>query len=146
MENKAPENIAELEKLASDRRSHENRLRAIEELGKFNCIESKRILLRLMNKDLLHRVQHRAFLKLQAFGESVKLPKGKKGHLIEGINKKLGVVLRSIGGEYSEEEFNKKFKELYPEAYDVYKCDRGTKFNQWVNNVLTSLPKEKVQK
>lgn len=92
-----------------------------------------------MVNDKVHAVQHRAFLKLQAFGEDVKLPRKKKGHLVKDINKKLGRVLGSISA-YSESVFNEKFKELYPEEFDIYSFEKGNGFNKWVQNVLSSLP------
>lgn len=142
MENRTPENIEIFKKRAADRTSYKNRLGAVEELGKFKCQQSKDILWRLMISDKVHAVQHLAFLKLQAFGEDVKLPRKSKGHLIKDINKKLEIVLRAIGGEYSEESFNNKFKELYPEYFDIYCYEKKSGFNKWIQNVLTSRPKK----
>ena len=142
MENRTPENIEILKKRAADRTSYKNRLGAATELGEFKCQQSKDILWRLMISDKVHAVQHLAFLKLQAFGEDVKLPRKPKGHLVKDINKKLEIVLRAIGGEYSEEPFNNKFKELYPEYFDIYCYEKKSGFNKWVQNVLTSRPKK----
>lgn len=141
MEDKAPNNIAELKKKAADKTSYETRLEAVDELGKHRCQQSKDILWRLMINDLAHGVQHRAFLKLQAFGEEVRLPRKKKGHLIKDINKKLAVVDRAMPASYTQEDFNAKFKELYPEAFDVYSFEKKGGFDKWIQNVLSSLPK-----
>jgi len=141
LEHKTPENIEALKKQAADKTSYKNRLAAIEELGNFQYQQSKDILWRLMINDKVHAVQHRAFLKLQAFGEDVKLPRKKKGHLVKDINKKLTKVLKSIGGAYSEVVFNDKFKELYPEDFDIYTFEKSGGFNKWIQNVLSSLPK-----
>lgn len=141
MEHKTPENIEALKKQAADKTSYKNRLAAVEELGNFQCQQSKDILWRLMINDKVDAVQHRAFLKLQAFGEDVKLPRKKKGHLVKDINKKLAKVLKSIGGAYSEVVFNDKFKELYPEDFDIYTFEKSGGFNKWIQNVLSSLPK-----
>lgn len=143
LENTVPDNIEELKRHAADRTSYKTRLAAVEELGKFKCQQSKDILWRLMLNDRVHTVQHRAFLKLQAFGETVKLPRKRKGHLVKDINRRLGVVFTAIGGIYSEEKFNEKFKEMYPEFYDIYMYEKGNGFNRWVQNVLASLPKPK---
>ncbi|MBP2261125.1 hypothetical protein [Pseudomonas sp. BP8] len=94
-----------------------------------------------MINDLVHGVQHRAFLKLQAFGEEVRLPRKKKGHLIKDINKKLAVVDRAMSASYTRDDFNAKFKELYPEAFDVYSFEKKGSFDKWIQNVLNSLPK-----
>ena len=143
MENTIPENIEALKKQASDKSSYKNRLEAAEELGKFKCQQSKDILWRLMINDKVYAVQELSFRKLQAFGEVVKLPRKQKGHLVKDINKKLGKVLGSMGGEYLETEFNQKFKELYPEDFDIFTFEKGGGFNKWVQNVLSSLPKAK---
>ncbi|WP_394753321.1 HEAT repeat domain-containing protein [Crenothrix sp.] len=141
MENHTPENIETLKKQASDRTNYKNRLNAVEGLGNFKCQQSTDILWRLMIHDKVHAVQKLAFLKLQAFGENVKLPRKPKGHLVKDINKKLEIVLRSIDGEYSEVEFNGKFKESYPEYFDIYQYEKGAGFNKWVKNVLSCQPK-----
>lgn len=141
LENKVPENIELLRSKSMDRADSQSRLDAVDELGKFKCQESKDILWRLMMNDRVYAVQHRAFIKLQAFGEDVKLPRKRKGHQVKDINKKLSSVLKSIGGEYFEENFNKKFKQLYPEEYDIYIQEKGGKFNSWIKNVIQNLPK-----
>lgn len=141
MEDKAPENIADLKRKTADKTSYKTRLEAVEELGKYRCQQSKDVLWRLMINDLVHEVQHRAFLKLQAFGETVTLPRKKKGHLIKDINKKLSVVERHMPASYAQDDFNAKFKELYPEAFDVYSIEKKGGFDKWIMNVLNSLPR-----
>lgn len=143
MENKILENIEALKKQASDRTNYKNRLEAVKELGNFKCQQSKDILWRLMINDKVYAVQELSFRKLQAFGEDVKLPRKQKGLLVKDINKKLGKVLGLMDGEYSETEFNQKFKELYPEDFDIYTFEKSAGFNQWVQNVLSSLPNAK---
>lgn len=137
-----PANIEELKKLASDKTSYKTRKSAVEILGKHKCQQSKDILWRLMINDKVHSVQYAAFLKLQAFGEEVKLPRKKKGHLVKDINKRLGRVRDTLHEEYTPEEFNEKFKTMYPEEFDIYSFEKSGKFNEWVDNVLNSLPKK----
>jgi hypothetical protein len=137
-----PANIEELKKLAGDKTSYKNRKSAVEALGGHKCQQSKDILWRLMINDKVYAVQNAAFLKLQAFGEDVKLPRKKKGHLVKDINKKLGRVRDSLNEEFTPEEFNEKFRAMYPEEFDIYSFEKSGKFNQWVDNVLKSLPKK----
>jgi len=143
MENKTPENLEALKRKAADKTSYKVRLEAVEELGNFKCRQSIDILWGLMINDKVHGVQHRAFMKLQAFGEKVKLPRKPKGHLIKNVNKQLEKVLAAIGGTYSSEEFNRKFQELYPETFDVYSFEKKGGFDLWITNVLKSLPKSR---
>jgi len=139
----APENIEALKKLAADKANYKNRLQAVNELGETKCRQSIDILWRLMINDKVHAVQHKAFLKLQAFGEDVKLPRKAKGKPFKDIEKKLAKVLASNAGVYSEADFNRKFSEMYPEEFDVYSFEKGNNFNSWVQNTLSCLPKPK---
>ena len=136
-----PTNIDELKKAAADRFSYKNRLAAIDALGAHKCQQSKDILWRLMIQDKVYAVQEAAFSKLQAFGESVKLPRKQKGHLVKDINKKFGRVLAAANGTYDESAFNSLFQQLYPEEFDIYSFEKGRSFDKWVANVLSSLHK-----
>jgi len=42
--------------------------------------------------------------------------------------------------------FKKKFKLLYPEAYDVYEFEKGTKFDKWIKDVLKNRTELKLEK
>ena len=138
-----PENIADLKKQVKDKTDYINRLSIINTLGSYKCQQSKDILWNLMINDKVYAVQELAFRKLQAFGEKVKLPKKKKGHLIKDINKKLKKVRDTFSGEFTNEQFNEKFKSIYPEEFDIYTFEKNTKFDEWISNVLISLPKNK---
>lgn len=138
-----PNNIHDLRKKVKNKNSGADRIAVVEELKKYDCKEAKNILRELLKSDKVWNVKHKAFLALQSFGENVRLPKKKKGHLINDINKKIAVVNNSFEGkDYSIEDFNEKFKAFYPEAYDVYQWDKGAKFNEWVQNVLGNSPKK----
>jgi len=137
-----PENIEALKKQARDKRSYKNRLSAVEELGRFKCQQSKDILWRLMMNDKVYAVQEAAFRRLQAFGENVKLPKKKKGKLVKDINEKLTKVRNSFDSEFYQGKFNEKFKNMYPEEFDIYSFEKGNNFDKWVSSVLNSLPKK----
>ena len=132
-----PQNIKELLKQSQDKNNYEVRLEAIEELGKWKCQQSTKKLLELMTHDKVYIVKQNAFLKLQRFGEPVKLPKKKKGHLIKDINKKLLKIYNSFQAEnYSITDFKIKFKVIYPEAYDVYFYEKKTTFDNWIQSVV----------
>lgn len=141
MEEKTPDHIEVLKKKAADKTSYRTRLKAVEELGAFKCRQSIDILWRLMMQDKVYAVQELSFRKLQAFGEAVKLPKKQKGHLVKDINQKLAKVQKSLVDGFSQLEFNAKFKELYPECFDIYTFEKGSNFDSWIQNVLGSRPK-----
>lgn len=139
-----PDNIDSLKKLANNKKSYKLRLEAIDTLQKHKCRQCIDILWRLMMSDKVYAVQRKAFIALQNFGEKVHLPKKKKGHLVKDVNKKLGIVHKSFkNSDYSLDEFIKKFESMYPEIYDIYSYEKGTKMKEWITNVISALPKPK---
>jgi len=142
IKNETPQNIEELKKQANNKLSYKERKKAIEELGKYKCQQSKDILWRIMINDKIHSVQNEAFLKLQAFGEKVKLPKSKKGHHVKDINKKLCRIKKLLGEDFSIDSFKNKFLELYPEAYDIYSYHKKDKLDKWIENTISNCPKK----
>lgn len=64
-----------------------------------------------MMNDLVYEVQHAAFIRLQAFGQEVKLPRKTKGNLIKQIDKKIEKVLKPLEGQLNFTEFVDVFQE-----------------------------------
>lgn len=135
-------NIEELKKMAATKTDAKLRLEAVEELGKWKSRQSIDILWRLMINDLVYEVQNAAFLKLQSFGEEVKLPRKSKGNLIKQIDKKIEKVLKSVDGEISYPEFVEILQKKLPEEYDVYKHEKKAKFDTWLKNILNQFSTE----
>jgi hypothetical protein len=135
-------NIEDLKKLANTKSDAKVRKNAVEELGKWKCRQSIDILWRLMINDLVYEVQHASFIKLQAFGEDVRLPRKAKGNLIKQIDKKIEKILNSIEGSISFEDFVNEFQKRMPEEFDVYKHDKKGKFESWLKNIISAFPKE----
>ena len=139
-----PENIEDLKKMAMNKTSYRTRNEAIETLKNYKCRQSIDVLWRLMINDKVYSVQHQALLALQNFGEDVKLPRKKKGNLVKDINKKLGKVQSSFKEENCTiEEFIEKFKVMYPEEYDIYSYEKAGKMQEWIKNIVQSLPGKK---
>lgn len=131
-------NIEDLKKMASNKRDANLRLQSVEELGKWKCRQSIDILWRLMLHDLVYEVQNASFLRLQAFGEDVRLPKKAKGNLIKQIDKKIEKLLKPIVGQITFSEFVDVFKDKMPEEYDVYIHDKKSNFEKWLKNILNN--------
>jgi hypothetical protein len=141
-----PSNIDEIIIQSKDKSDYKKRIESVNELGKWRCHKSQKRLLELMKYDKVYSVKQSAFLKLQRFGEDVKLPKKKKGHLIKDINKKLLKVYNSFqADQYSIVDFKLKFKEKYPEAYDVYTYEKGNKFDIWIQSVIKHSPMKRLK-
>lgn len=135
-------NIDDLKKMAATKSDANLRLQAVEELGKWKSKQSIDILWRLMINDLVHEVQNAAFLRLQSFGEKVKLPRKAKGNLIKQIDKKIEKVLKPIDGQISFSEFVDAFQKKLPEEFDVYKHEKKNNFDKWLKNIVTAFPAE----
>jgi len=126
--------------------NYKNRIKSIENFGKYKCQQSIDKLWRLMISDRVYSVQRLAFQKLENFGEDVKLPKKRKGHLIKDINNKLIKVHASFKNDtYTLMDFKIAFKTRYPEAYDVYLYEKKHNFDKWIQQIIDISPKKKTR-
>ena len=143
---KTPSDIDDIIKLSRDKSNYKNRLLSVERFGKYKCRQSLDKLWRLMISDKVFCVQEQAFRKLQDFGENVKLPKKRKGHLIKDINSKLLKVHTSLKSDtYTLTDYKVAFKNKYPEAYDIYQYEKKQKFDEWILETIKIAPKKKTK-
>jgi hypothetical protein len=143
---KTPSNIDDIIKLSRDKSNYKNRLISVEEFGKYKCRQSIDKLWRLMISDKVFCVQEEAFRKLQNFGENVKLPKKRKGHLVKDINSKLLKVHASLKSDtYTLTDYKIAFKNRYPEAYDIYLYEKKQNFENWILQIIKIAPKKKTR-
>lgn len=143
---KTPSDIDDIIKLSRDKSNYKNRLLSVERFGKYKCRQSIDKLWRLMISDKVFCVQEQAFRKLQNFGENVKLPKKRKGHLIKDINSKLLKVHTSLKSDtYTLTDYKVAFKNKYPEAYDIYQYEKKQKFDEWILETIKIAPKKKTK-
>ena len=143
-----PSNIEDLKKKSNNKSSWRDRLDAVNELKKYDCRESRDIITRLALHDPVYKVVEAAFQAAQAFGITKKgkpfyLGKRKKRNLDESIIKILVGVRASLEGEFSIQDFKEKFKAMDLKTYDMYEGEMGDGFDEWLNNVVTSLPKKR---
>ena len=143
MESNKPVNYDELKRQAIDSSSWRNRLDAVRKLGEFNEKSVKDILWRRMTSDPVYTVQEEAFRKLQALGESVKLPRKKKGNIVKDMNKDLQKIKHSLPENHSYEDFKEKLKDTNLPLYDTIEGDKINKTDQFLENIWKSLPKKK---
>lgn len=145
-----PGNYEQLKKQANNKSDWRKRKAAIQELGKYKGKQVEDILWRRMMSDKVYSVVETAFRLLQARdakgakGKPLKLPRKPKGNLIKGINSELSKVKNALPEEHSFEEFKEALKGRKPEIYDTYEGDKGNRFDKWLNNTWTTLPKKKV--
>ena len=143
-----PKNIEELKQMANNQYSWRDRIVAIEQLKEYDCQQSRDILTRLAIHDAVFKVKEAAFRAAQGMGitkngKPLYLGKKPRGNLVKDINKKLTHVRDNLSDEFSFDEFKAEFKKLYPIAYDIYEGDRDERFDKWLSNVISSLPKKK---
>lgn len=143
-----PKNIEELKQMANNQYSWRDRIVAIEQLKKYDCQQSRDILTRLAIHDAVFKVKEAAFRAAQGMGitkngKPLYLGKKPRGNLVKDINKKLTHVRDNLSDEFSFDEFKAEFKKLYPIAYDIYEGDKDKRFDKWLSNVISSLPKKK---
>ena len=135
-----PENYEELKKQASRTSNWRERLDAVEELGNWKNKHVVDILIRIMNNDSVYKVQDAAFRKLKNLGEDVQLPQRKKGELIKDINKILLRIKKSLPEGHSFEEFKEKVKKMRLDVYDTYEGNKGSDFDNWLENIWVAFP------
>ena len=143
MESNKPVNYDELKRQANDSSSWRNRLDAVRKLGGFNEKSVKDILWRRMISDPVYTIQEEAFRKLQALGESVKLPRKKKGNILKDMNKDLQKIKHSLPENHSYEDFKEKLKDTNLPLYDTIEGNKINKTDQFLENIWKSLPKKK---
>lgn len=145
--NEVPSNLEELKKKSNNKSSWRDRLDAVNELKRYDCRESRDIIKILALHDPVYKVMEAAFGAAHVFGITKKgkplyLRKRKKGNLVEGITKILIRVKNSFEGKFSVHDFKQKFKVIDPRTYDTYEGDMGDGLDEWLKNVLLSLPKK----
>jgi len=136
-----PTKILELIKMAGDKTSWRKRLDAVNELKKYDCKQSREVLTQLALHDLVFKVKEAALkaahpLGITKNGRPLRINGKPKGNLIKDIDSKLYKVEESLEEGFEINKFKNKFKQLYPEEYDVYQYDKENKFDEWIINVI----------
>ncbi|MCZ2258317.1 HEAT repeat domain-containing protein [Sporosarcina sp. G11-34] len=142
IKNELPPNYEELKKSANRNSNWKERLEAIEELGQWKHKRTIDVLTHRMINDTVYKVQEAAFNKLEQFGEDVELPPRKKGDLIKDATKVFPRIKKSLPAGHTYEEFKEKLKNMRLDLYDTYEGDKGTDFDQWLENVWETATKK----
>ncbi|MBU9711076.1 HEAT repeat domain-containing protein [Evansella tamaricis] len=144
-----PENVDELVKKAGDKTSGKRRLEAVQELGRYDCQQTRDVIKRIALHDRVRVVQETAFriaqgLGIKKNGKPIFLGKKDIGYKSSDFTKVFQRVKRESEMEYFDlETFKEKFKKMNPEMFDVMTYDKGSKFDRWIENIFNSLPKNK---
>ena len=144
-----PENIDKLVKEASFKHDYKARLSALNELRKYDCPQSRDVILRLALHDKVYKVKEEAFkaaktLGIKKNGNPIKLGKKNIGYKLEDFIK----VFLKVKEEKKMDTLNlfvfkEALKKANPEMYDVMLFEKGKKFDSWVKTSYNCLPKQK---
>lgn len=143
-----PENIDELIKDANQKHSWNTRLSALNELRKYDCPQSREVIIRLALHDKVYRVKEEAFRAAQALGLT------KNGKPIQLRKKNIGYKSSDFTKQFQRIKFEKKmdefdltafkdtFESVNPEMFDVMSFEKGNNFDIWIKNTFNGLPKK----
>ncbi|MFT7003232.1 MAG: hypothetical protein ACJAWW_000567 [Sulfurimonas sp.] len=142
-----PENIAELVEQAGLTSDWKSRLLALNALKKYDCPESRDIIVKLALHDKIYKIKEEAFKATRALGitkkgKPIKLGKKNIGYKLEDFTE----IFLSIRSDKKMNKFNlnlfkESLKTLNPEMYDVMKYEKSNKFDSWIKTTYNCLPK-----
>jgi hypothetical protein len=143
-----PVNIDELVKNANCKHCWQTRLSALEELRKYDCQKSRDVITRLALHDRVFKVKEEAvratqLLEITKNGKPISLGKKDIGFKSKDVTKLFIRVRREKNiEEFNLDVFKVGFKDINPEMYNVLSFDKGSKFDAWIENTFTGLPKK----
>lgn len=145
--NLPPKNIDELVKDANRKHSWKIRLAALNELRKYDCQQSRDVIIRLALHDKVYKVKEEAFRAAQALnltknGNPIRLGKKDIGYKPSDFTKLFQRIKRENKmEEFCLTEFKKNFEIFNPEMLDVMSFEKGNKLDVWIENTFNGLPK-----
>ncbi|WP_100372973.1 HEAT repeat domain-containing protein [Bacillus sp. FJAT-45037] len=135
-----PTNFNELKKSVNRTANWRERFDAVEELGKYKSRETIELLKHSMTGDSVYKIQEAAYRQLKSIGEDVTMPERQIGEPVKGAKKIFIRVKKSLPKDHSYQEFKVKLKKMRIDVYDTYEGDKGTDFDQWLEETWSSLP------
>ncbi|KZE71829.1 HEAT repeat domain-containing protein [Paenibacillus polymyxa] len=127
-------------KVAANRTSDwKTRLAAVNELGAWKNQQTIDLLTHRLNNDTVYAVQEAAYRTLQEWGENVQPPVRKEGELVKGLTKILVRIKKSLPADHTYNDFREKLRKMRVDIYDIYEGNKGTEFDQWLEQKWASL-------
>lgn len=134
-----PENFSELKKSLHRSSNWRERIDAIEELGRWKSKETIALLQQRLTDDPVYKIQEAAYRKLIAWGEKVTLPERKNRELVKDTKKVLVRIKKSLPENHSYEDFKEKVKKMRMDIFDTYEGEKGSGFDQWLEEMWSSI-------
>lgn len=142
-----PQNVKELVRKANDKTSWKVRLEALNELKKYDCAQTRDVVLRLALHDKVFGVKEEALRAAQALsikknGKPIFLGKKDTVYKSKDFTKIFSRIKREAKmTEFDIEVFKERFEVINPEMYDVMIYEKKNKFDIWIEGIYKSLPK-----
>lgn len=141
--NQLAENFEELKKVVNRKANWQERLTAVNELGKLDSNEAIRVLQFVMTEDQVSQVREAAFRALKKMGVDVKMPEKNKGELFKNLNKILLRIKKSLPENHTYEEFKEKLKKTRVDIFNTYEGDKGDTFDTWLKEKWVTVSSNK---
>ncbi|MDQ7042512.1 MAG: HEAT repeat domain-containing protein [Sulfurimonas sp.] len=143
-----PDDIEKLLKQAGLKHDYKARLSALDELKKYDCPQSRDIILKLASYDKVYKVKEEAFkvakvLCIEKNGKAIKLGKKNIGYKLKDFTE----TFMKIKVDRKMDALNlnlvkETLKKFNPEMYDVMKFEKSDKFDSWIKTTYNCLPKQ----
>ncbi len=124
-----------------NRNSFEERIDAINKLGKFKCDEVIKTLSSIMESDKVDEVRDTAYQRLKRFGLEIPKPKKAGSYTDPGLCQKFQEVADSLKIGFSYERFESQFRSKFPEEFDLQKYTKKNRFKPWLKKQMTQVTK-----
>ncbi|MDG2668862.1 HEAT repeat domain-containing protein, partial [Vibrio parahaemolyticus] len=121
--------------------SFEDRILAVNKLGKFKCNEVIEALSSTMLSDKVDDVRETAYERLKRFGLDIVKPPKAGTYTDPDLSKKLHEVADSLKVGFSYERFESRFKSKFPEDFDLHKYTKKNRFKSWLKKQMTQVKK-----
>jgi len=143
-----PDNIDQLLKQAGLTYDWKARLSALNELKKYDCRQSRDLILKLALHDKVYKVKEEAFkaakaLGIEKNGKPLKLGKKNIGYKLKDfIEVFLKIKKDKQMGNLNLTVFKETLKTVNPEMYNVMEFEKSKKFDSWIRTSYNCLPNE----
>ena len=127
-----PENFDELKKAVNRTADWQERLQAVNELGKFKADETIKILQYVAKADLVTKVREAATRALNKMGQNVPAFEAPKGELFKDLRKVLVRIKKSLPADHTFEDFKEKLAKMRSDMYNTYEGEKGANFDAWL--------------
>ena len=133
------DNLEELKKAVNRTANWQERLNAVNELGRLHSDQASKVLQYVLTDDPVFQVREAAFRLLKKMGVDVQEPVKNKGELFKNLTKILLRIKKSLPENHTFEEFKEKLKKTRVDIYNTYEGEKGDAFDSWLNEKWAAL-------